>query len=52
MEKPGTTDLEDGHILVGLLLILGGITTDAVCGTGTSYSLLCTSLNLCLFSIS
>lgn len=50
MEKPGTADLENGYILVGLLPVLGGVTTDAVGGTVTSYSVLFTSLNLCLFS--
>lgn len=44
MEKPGTTDLENGHIVVGLLPVHGGIAIDAVSGIVTLCSLLCASL--------
>jgi len=52
MEKPGTTDLENGYICVGLPPVLGGIPTDVAYGTVTSYGLWCTSLNFYLFSVS
>lgn len=51
MERPGTTDLENGHILVDHLPVYGQIATDTVSGTVTSCSLLCASLSLLVFCL-
>lgn len=52
MEKPGTTDLENGHIVVVHLPVHGGIAVDAMSGIVTLCSLFMPlSLSLLVFHL-
>lgn len=50
MEKPGTRDLENGHILVVIFLSMEG-SPQMLSGIVTSCSLVCFSLSVCFLSL-